>query len=139
MSDTAITTLASAAVAITTTIVGFLTLWVRLKYNDRKIEETKTQVETVGRKIDENTEVTKEGTKAAAVHAKVAADTAADAKQAVRTVGENLSKRLNGELSAAIESAVKPVRDALQDHVLQDEQNMNEIRTSLAEIHRKIQ
>ena len=59
MSDAAITALVSGLVTITTIVVGFLTLWVKLKYGAEKVDY-------VAQKLDANTELTSEAKDAAA-------------------------------------------------------------------------
>lgn len=138
MSDTAVTALVTGAITITTSVIGFLTIWVKLKYSDKKVE---AKAEEVKSKIDDNTEITKEGAKEASANAKAAANIAADTKNAT----DALAKKLNGGVDEAIEAAIKPIREALQDHALafhqhaaNDEKNMKDIHTSLVEIHRKM-
>lgn len=109
LSDSAIATIVSGAITITTMVVGFFTMWVKLKYGEKK--------------IDDNTAITKDG-----------AVKAGEAKVAAQAVNQ----KLNGGIDAAIETALKPVRDTLQDHVLQDDQNMKEIRAALEDLHRAV-
>jgi uncharacterized protein YukE len=110
-----------------TMVIGFLTLWVKLRYSEKKAQ-------VVEAKIDTNTQITREGAKEAAATAKEVAKTASAANLAV----ENINKKLNGGLDNALEGAIKPLRDAFQDHYLQDEANMKEIRSALANLHQKI-
>lgn len=118
-----------------TVVIGFLTMWLRLKYNAQQVEEKSKVVED---KIDVNTQITKAGTTAAATNAVEAKAAAAAAKTAAEKAAERVEQGINGSVDAAIEASIKPLRDAFQDHVLQDEANMTEIRQSLDAIHRKL-
>lgn len=78
-------------------------------------------------KVEENTFITKTHAKAATAAAVVAAKNS-----------EEVKSKLNGGVDAAIETALKPVRQAQEDHALQDEQNMREIRELLEDLKRKV-
>lgn len=58
MTDGAITTIVAGVITVTTMVVGFLTLWVKLKYGAEKAEETASKVKVVEGKIDDNTRIT---------------------------------------------------------------------------------
>lgn len=67
MSDSAITTIVSGVITVVITVVGFLTLWVKLKYGESKATEAAVKAEaavakatTVEDKIDDNTNITRE-------------------------------------------------------------------------------
>lgn len=66
MSDAAVATIVGAAVNIIGMVVGFLTLWVKLKYGVQKAEEAATKAQVVETKIDRNTDITTEAKDAAA-------------------------------------------------------------------------
>lgn len=65
MSDAAVANLITGAVTITTLVVGFLTLWVKLRYGVKKAEEVSVKAESVENKIDHNTILTQEAKDAA--------------------------------------------------------------------------
>lgn len=76
MSDGAVASLVSALVTVTTMVIGFLTLWVKLKYGTRMAEEAAVHAQTavvkaeetasaVSSKLDENTALTVEAKEAA--------------------------------------------------------------------------
>jgi hypothetical protein len=91
-------------------VVGFLTLWVKLRYG----------VET---KIDDNTRLTQAGAAQASVNAiaaKAAADGAADKADAI-------AERLNGGLDDKIKAIVR-------EHSMQDDKNMAEINGKLKDL-----
>ena len=99
MSDSAITVIVSGTVQAIVLVVGFLTLWIKLRYG---VED----------KIDLNTKLTKAGTTEAANSAQLAALRSTDAKAAA----DELRKTLNGALDKRIEEAVKlAVVGALQE------------------------
>lgn len=58
MSDAAIASIVTGLVTVTTLIVGFLTLWVKLRYGESATRK-------VGEKVEENTEITTEAKDAA--------------------------------------------------------------------------
>lgn len=143
MSDAAVTSLVTGAVTITTLVVGFLTLWVKLKYAthqaklaaqdaSNRADVAAKKVGVVEEKIDTNTALTRAGTEAASASAMMAASTATEAKEAALAV----AAKMNGGVDTSIEAAIKPIRDALTDHILQYEQDMRNIRDTLAEIRK---
>lgn len=145
MSDAAIANVVTGLVTITTLIIGFLTLWVKLKYGVEKAEETvkKTEAlaqktESVAIKIDANTEATLAGNQAAATNARHAATAASHAATVVAEVKESINKKLNGGMDHAIDAAIKPIRDALADHIVQYETDMKDIRSTLEVLRKSI-
>lgn len=58
MSDAAITTLASSLVQIVLTVVGFLTLWVKLRYGVEVSQKAANKAQDVESKLDANTVTT---------------------------------------------------------------------------------
>ena len=124
MSDASIVTLVTGITTVVTTIVAFLTLWVKLQYG----------VDKVSNKVDDNTRLTKEGTTVAAIAATAAAN---------RT--DELAKSLNGALDARIQKVVDmqikihidPLLAAFKEHYEADERNMTEIRATLAQLLKK--
>jgi hypothetical protein len=145
VSDGAIAALVTGAITITTMVVGFLTLWIKLKYGVDKVEEAATKVKVVEAKVDDNTALTKAGTKAAATNALTAANTAADAKVAAITAANNtqdLISQLNGGLDHKVHATATSHFDtlsaAVQAHAEQDDKNMTEIRQALGELRDRI-
>ncbi len=137
MSDAAITMIVAGLLQIATMVVGFLTLWIKLKFGAEQAEEAKKKAERVEKKIDDNTTITRAGTTQASANAMLAANTAHEAKVATEQMAANMSKKLNGGIDGAIEAALKPLQDAMTDHALQDEMNMKEIRAALGELNKK--
>lgn len=129
MSDAAVANLITGLVTITTMVIGFLSLWLKLKYGVEKAEEAAVNAIKVERKIDQNTAITKEQGNAA----REAAD------NAVFSANE-LAKQMNGMLDDRITTIVKSHTEALahmfREHAKQDEANMQEIRIILAEFTR---
>jgi hypothetical protein len=58
MSDAAITVIVTGLGTIVTTVVTFLTLWVRLKYSISQTEQAADKVRAVEVKLDQNTDMT---------------------------------------------------------------------------------
>lgn len=125
MSDAAVIALITGVGTIVVTVVGFLTVWLKLRYG-------------VEPKIDTNTEVTKAGTKAAFDNAKVAATAATAAAQKALATEDKITDLLNGQLDIRIRTIVKecfdPLSSAVSAHAEQDEKNMAEIRKALDEL-----
>jgi hypothetical protein len=112
MSDAAIASIVTGAVTVVTLVIGFLTLWVKLKYGDEQTQKTvKHASQIVQDKIDDNTTITKVNAGAAVVSAVAAAKTAADTKSAV----EGINRKLNGGIDAAVQDAVKPLHDKTEE------------------------
>lgn len=119
MSDSAITVIVAGCVQVAVLIVGFLTLWVKLRYGTEQAERAAVKAQIVEKKIDNNTILTVKGTAAAA-------ETAAEVKA-------TLDKKLNGGLDAALKEAVTPVKEALESHMAKDAEDMAEIKDKLSE------
>ena len=117
MSDAAVANLITGLVTITTVVVGFLTIWVKLKYGVQKAEEAATKAKVVEEKIDNNTAV--------------AAFTATVAKVAADNLSEQINGLLDNRITVIVERHFGPLREELKAHSAQDEKNMNEIRDVL--------
>lgn len=128
MSDAAITTIVTGVVTVATLVTGFLTLWVKLKY------ELAAKSAAVEKKIDTNTVITRAGTAAAATHAKAAASAVSEVKE----TAEVINRKLNGGLDSAIETSIAPLRSKLDDHIRQDEECMYEIRATLNDLRERL-
>lgn len=111
MSDGAVIAIVTGCVTVTTSLVGFLTLWLKLKYGADKAAEAVVKAAEVEKKIDANTVITEEGARVAADSAKEAVQTAKEAKVAT----ESIANKLNGALEAKIHSAVED-HDLVQEH-----------------------
>ena len=59
MSDSAVATIVAGIITVVTMVIGFLTLWVKLKYAGSKAEEAADKAVIVEKKIDDNTATTK--------------------------------------------------------------------------------
>lgn len=94
----------------------------------------KIKSEDNSKKIDANTDLTKEGTQEASTNAKIAASTA----RVAAVKASEMSDKLNGSLDAKITNIVKeyftPLESAIKLHAEQDEKNMKEIREALGEL-----
>ena len=94
VSDSAVAILVSGLITVTTMVVGFLTLWVKLKYSAEraeeaaiKAEEAVVKAEVVEGKIDRNTIATRD------VESKIDCNT---------LITERIEKQTNGVLDARI-------------------------------------
>lgn len=103
MSDAAITSIVTGVVTIVTLMVGFLTLWIRLKYGI----EGKT--DSVSKKLDDNTQLTKNARDEARVSAMSATTT--------RETVEDINRKLNGGIDSAVLTAVAPLHTALEEKI----------------------
>lgn len=122
MSDTAVIAICGCILQI----VGFLTMWVKLKYGADKAEEAATKAKNLEDKLDANTKITKAGV----VQATNAASTASETK----AVTEVLKNKLNGGVDAAVREGILPVQKALDEHAETDEANMKEINVRFKEL-----
>ena len=119
-----VATVVTGIVTMTTLVCGVVTLYLKLRWTDKK--------------IDDNTKLTVAGTQAAVVNARRAADSASDAKEAADAMTGRLNDTLNGTLDEKVVAIVKqhvdPVIAAIRAHSDQDERNMVEIRKALGEL-----
>lgn len=72
MSDAAVASIVTGLVTMTTMIVGFLTMWLKLRYGAEKAAEAAVKAGVLEAKVDHNTSLTtdvKEAASAAANHA----------------------------------------------------------------------
>lgn len=113
MSDAAIANIVTGLVTITVTIVGFLTLWIKLKYGVKKTEDVEAKAITVEEKLDANTIITKAASEAAVKSAVTAARSATESKEATAAI----AAKLNGGVDAAIEAAVAPLHRRIDEHM----------------------
>lgn len=138
MSDAAIATIVTGVCSIVTTLVGFLIVWIKLKYGvEKKADEAAKKAGVVEQKLDDNTRITVAGAESATTNAKVAAQAATSAKAST----EAISKKLNGGIDAAIKEGVQPVldtlhahADTLQTHIEDDKKVAEEIRGKFDEL-----
>ncbi len=113
MSDAAIASIVSGAVTIFMGLLGFLTLYVKLRYGEKKSEQQSEQVEA---KLDQNTIITRAGVEAAIDNARAAvesAQAAAGIAHSVKETTDNISRKLNGGVDTAISDAVSPVQESI--------------------------
>ena len=128
MSDSAVATIVTGLVTMVTLVVGFLTLWVRLKYGADKVE----------RKIDINTALTKAGTEAAATNAKVAASAATKAADKAEALAVQMNGGLDDRMIAIVKAHTEPLASLMELHSKQDDKNMAEIRLALGELRDQV-
>lgn len=134
MSDAAIASLVTGVVTVTTIIVGFLTLWIKIRYGVEKAEEAAVQTQIVEKKLDNNTAITKEGQQIAAIAVKAAAATASNAAQKAEALSQQLNGKLDTKITTVVKEYITPIVAMIKEHSTQDEKNMEEIRKALAEL-----
>lgn len=120
MSDAAIATIVTGIVTVVTTICGVITLWIKLRKSDKK--------------IDDNTEMTKIGSAAAVKTAAVAASAATEAAEKTDALIEQMNGKLEARITAIVRTHTEPIATAIRIHTEQDDKNMVEIRTALGEL-----
>ncbi len=120
MSDAAVATMVTGIVTMTTLICGVVTLYIKLRWTDKK--------------IDDNTKLTVAGTQAAVVNARRAADSASDAKEAAAAMANRLNGTLDEKIEVIVRQHIDPLIAMVRSHTEQDERNMTEIRTALGEL-----
>ena len=116
VSDAAITVIMAGVIQVVVLVVGFLTMWVKLRYANEQAEAAAANAElaavkakAVEDKIDDNTKITKESAAAAVQRADTAVVAATTTKAAVDVIG----KKLNGGIDEAITTAVTPLHAAV--------------------------
>ena len=120
MSDGAIATIVTGLITITMTVIGFLTLWLKLRYGVTKAEETAEKVHTVEKKLDANTVMTAAGVNAAS--------TKADA------IVEQLNGKLEDRIRSIVKEQLEPIIAMFKIHSDQDDKNTAEIRESIEKL-----
>lgn len=116
MSDAAVATIVSGVVTVVTLSIGFLTLWIKLRYGANQAEKAATKAEIVENKLDINTKITKAGIKCADDNAKAAVGAAVEARAATESMAQDVARKLNGGIDDAVEKAVAPVREMMLRH-----------------------
>ncbi len=116
MSDAAITSIVSGVITVTTIVVGFLAMWVKLRYGAEQAKQAKEAAEVMTEKIEDNTTITRAGLKVAATDAKAAVTAVTEARAAAEQMGRHLDKKLNGGLDHTIANALDPIKKALEGH-----------------------
>ena len=109
MSDAAITTIVSGVITIVGMVIGFLTMWVKLR--------------GASKKIDSNTEMTRAGTNAAY-----------QASYKTDALIDQMNGKLDGRIATIVKAHTEPIATALRLHAEQDDKNMGEIRQALVEL-----
>lgn len=132
MSDAAITIIVTGLVNVATMLVGFLTLWVRLKYGEQKADQAARTAAIINRKVDENTSLTTE--------VKASAE---KASQHVEGCDERM-KNLNSKLAdhdariAAVEARVTAVQAAAESLGKNVDSTRHEMRGHLQAVVNKL-
>jgi hypothetical protein len=127
MTDATIANIVTATVTIVTMVIGFLTLWVKLKYGVDKVQKVED-------KLDDNTKVTKDGNVAAESHAKAAVTAAENAATKAETLSSQLNGKLEERMGALIKQQLEPIVDMLKDHVVKDETSFAEVNEHLGKL-----
>ena len=145
MSDAATASIMTGIVTITGLVVGFLTIYVRLKYGEKRSEDRASALEKktddVSKKVDNNTVITKAVSVVAAKNAKVAAEAAIIAAETTKEINEHtreISGKLNGGVDSAIRTIINPVQKALEEHAAQDDKALMEAHTKIDELTRYV-
>lgn len=125
LSDAAVASIMTGLVTIATVVVGFLSMWIKLRYG-------------VESKIDNNTEITRTNAKQAVD----AATTVATKADAIAEKTDAIAEKINGGLERKIEAIVKlyvgPITAAMAAHSEQDDRNVQEIKKALGELRDRI-
>lgn len=128
MSDAAIANLVTGVVTIVTLIIGFLTLWIKLRYG---VEHKANEIE---KKVEENTAVTKESQVQAIRSAKSAVVAATQAAERTDAIAQQLNGKLDEKIMAIVKLHLEPVYAMIKAHIEQDDKNMREIRQTITEL-----
>lgn len=127
MTDATIANIVTATVTIVTMVVGFLTLWVKLKYGEEKVQKVED-------KLDDNTRVTRVGNALTESSAKAAATHAATAAAKAEALSSQLNGKLEERMGALIKQQLEPIIDMLKDHVVKDETSFAEVKEHLGKL-----
>lgn len=127
MTDATIANIVTATVTIVTMVVGFLTLWVKLKYSVEKVQKVED-------KLDDNTRVTRAGNVLTESSAKAAATHAATAAAKAEALSSQLNGKLEERMEALIKQQLEPIIDMLKDHVVKDETSFAEVKEHLGKL-----
>lgn len=138
MSDAAIATLVTGVLSLATMVIGFLTLWIKLRYGVERTEALAQKTQTVEYKIDTNTALTRAGTEAATENAKVAATAANEASRKSDNIAEKLNGVLDDKIRAIVKEHTEPLMAMFRLHVEQDDKNMTEIRQALSNLRDRL-
>lgn len=131
MSDAAITSIVTGLVTIGLSAIGFLTLWIKLKYGVQKVEDANTKIDAAAVQVQANTDLTTK------------------TKDMAETVNRKLNGGLDNAVHVIITGAVGSLRDELlqkidanttiiESHMIDDEHNMAEIREALVKLTRHL-
>lgn len=131
MSDAAIANVVTGLVTVTVTVIGFLTLWVKLRYGAERAD-------IVEKKIDNNTAITSAGTAAATKSANKAEVTADRARVAAETITEMLNGGFDDRIAKIVRDYTEPLANSFKAHNEQDQRNMETITASIKELADKI-
>lgn len=124
MSDAAIASIVTGVVTVTSLFVGFLTLYVKIKYGTDKVKDLED-------KVDDNTVLTKEGTITAARNANIAVAAANRASDKTDAIAKQLNGTLEEKITTIVRQHTEPILLAIAEHSKQDEQNMREVRQAI--------
>ncbi len=120
MSDAGIAIIATGVANAVAMIVGFLTLWIKLRYGAEKAEATATDV---AKKLDVNTALTRK----AEASAMVAADKAEASTIHKVDLLHDIQTHVNGGVSAAIRQVFGEFQAELKKHQDSDDVKMADI------------
>ena len=116
MSDAAVANIVTGVVTVATLLVGFFTLWIKLRYGVNKVQEAReeaaTRADETAAKIDANTEITRVGAAAAVESA----------------------QKLNGGVDSAVVNAMAPIHKALMEHIAQNTRDIGELKRVVADL-----
>ena len=135
MTEGMLTAIVSGIITITTMVIGFLTLWIKLKYGVDKANEAAVNAKVVEAKIDTNTAITKSAASASITNAKIAADAASKAKVATEDIARQLNGALDEKITNIVENQIKSLVSMIDSHAQQDEDNMKEIMTAISKLN----
>ena len=104
---------------LATFLLGLLNAW-----RQRKIET----------KVDDNTQLTKDGTAKAVANAKDAAYAAGTAKAATELLYERMNGGLDDRITKIVKEHTEPLVKAFSEHNDQDQRNMNKIELAIKQL-----
>lgn len=100
MSDAAITNICTTILTLGMGVIGFVTLWVKLRYGQNRTDA----------KLESNARLTTAGT----ARADAAVEHAREAASCAQEASAGIASKLNGGIDDSISKAVAPLKDELQ-------------------------
>lgn len=140
MSEAAILTVVSGVVTVTTLIIGFLTLWLKLRYGIIKAEEAAYKAENVEQKIDRNSSAISDKLDHNTMVTTEAKNAAVKAEHQTNGVMKHYQERINDHDSriGALEAQISAMKESVAVVAKNIDTTRHEMRGHLQTITNKL-